>query len=65
MPRVGGKEYPYTPAGMAAADYAKKKKKRKAKPAARKALKRVSSPRTLKNVRAYGKRNTPKSRRGR
>ena len=28
MPRVGGKKYPYTPAGMAAADYAKKRKKK-------------------------------------
>lgn len=26
MPEVNGKKYPYTPAGMAAADYAKKKK---------------------------------------
>ena len=30
MPRVGGKEYPYTPAGMASADSARKKKKRMA-----------------------------------
>ena len=61
MPRVGSKKYPYTPAGMAAADYAKKKKKRKAKPAARKALTRVRK----EIARAYKKRSTPKSRRGR
>ena len=31
MPEVNGKKYPYTPAGMAAADYAKKKKRTAAK----------------------------------
>jgi hypothetical protein len=33
MPEVRGKKYPYTPAGMAAADYAKKKRRGTAKPA--------------------------------
>jgi hypothetical protein len=64
MPRVGGKEYPYTPAGMAAADYAKKKKRAAAKPRPkRKSLK----PRALKGG-AYQRaiqKGKPKSRRGR
>lgn len=31
MPKVGDKKYPYTPAGMAAANKAKKKKAKKKK----------------------------------
>ena len=75
MPRVGGKEYPYTPAGMASADSARKKKKRmaagakkssspkkrSATPEARKRLKSISSPNLLKRTRAYGtKQSKPK-----
>ena len=55
MPRVGGKKYPYTPAGMAAADYAKKK--RKTKTTASKARGGIA--------RGGRTRTTPKSRRGR
>ena len=78
MPRVGGKEYPYTPAGRGSADSARKKKKRmaagakkssspkkrSATPEARKRLKSISSPNLLKNTRAYGRKTKPKSRRG-
>ena len=45
MPKVGGKKYPYTPAGMAAADYAKKKSSAKRKP-----TKRAGKPRAGKSA---------------